>query len=319
MSVTIEMLAERISVLENQIKIINEKNLFEKTDNEIIILEKYLKKYYHKNLKGYHLTTMVDTIYMTALRCKITIKDLIKDLYNGIIDINLFRESKSGNIYKFLKNDKYKSFAERIKDITAGSNGGGANIGKGEWLISIGCGINPKTEKPYVNITKKGKGDIQYGTNEKVINAEIMKNEEMKWNGGKVSTEKMGNEVEKIFNSLTNLKGWVPFRENDKKLYSEEEVQKNNAFYWQAISNEKFEKLKDNELKEKIINMSFINVFEKSDSFIMFNDDGKFQRFYNIEEVNTYYLNKLHLLISKRGFECRANQTNPISLYCYVF
>jgi hypothetical protein len=62
----------------------------------------------------------------------------------------------------------------------------------------------------------------------------------------------------------------------------------------------------------------------------MFNDDGKFRRFCNIEDANTYYHDKLHLLKgsslkgsslkgSNRGFECRANQTNPIALYCYVF
>ncbi len=279
----------------------------------ISALEEYIKKYYNKNLKDSHLTAMVDAIYMAALRCKIDITELIKDLYNGILDIDLFFKSKSGNIYNFLKNDRYKLFAERIKDITPGSNGGMANIGKGEWLISIGGGINPKTEKPNVNIIKIGKGDLQYYINKKV------ENEEVKWNYGKVSTGESGKEVDKIFYSLTKVKEWVPFREKDKKKYNKDEIQKYNAFYWQAISGEIFEKLNDNELKQKIINMAFIKVFEKSDSFIMFNDDGKFQRFCNIKEVDMYYLDKLDLLKSTVGFECRAKQANPVSLYCHVF
>ena len=66
--------------------------------------------------------------------------------------------------------------------------------------------------------------------------------------------------------------------------------------------------------------MSFEKQFEKSDSFIMFNADGKFQRFNTIEQVTRYYSDKLQLLKgSKKGFECRAKQTNPIALYCYVF
>ena len=90
--------------------------------------------------------------------------------------------------------------------------------------------------------------------------------------------------------------------------------------YWKAISDEENKSLTDDELKQKIINMSFTKVFEKSDSFIMFNDDGKFQRFCNLEEANSYYHDKLHLLKgTKCGFECRANQSNPIALYCHVF
>ena len=125
--------------MESPTEVINPK--MESPTEIISILEEYIKKYYHKNLKDSHFTTMVDTIYMAALRCKITISELIKDLYNGIFDTNLFLKSKSG---------------------------------KGEWLISIGCGINPKTKKPNVNIIKSGEGDLQYVTNK------IVKNEEVK-------------------------------------------------------------------------------------------------------------------------------------------
>jgi len=47
----------------------------------------------------------------------------------------------------------------------------------------------------------------------------------------------------------------------------------------------------------------------------MFNNDGKFQRFFNLEEANLYYTDKL----DSAEFECRANQKNPVGLYCKVF
>lgn len=273
-------------------------------------LEEYFGEYY-PNVKGSDFTTLIESIYMAAVRNNITVPDLLKDLYKGILNKDLFYESNSGNIYDFI-NPKYRLFAERIKDITVGSNGGMANVGKGEWLISLCSGINPETGKPYVNIIKNGLGDIQY----------LDKNEEVKWNGGKVSVENAGNQVNKKFKTLIDIpdKTWVPFRVKDKKKYSEDEAERMHAKYWQAISGEENGGLTDNELKQKIINMSFIKVFEKSDSFIMFNDDGKFQRFCNVEDTNTYYRDKLPLLTgAKRGFECRAIQTNPIALRCYVF
>ena len=280
-------------------------------NDDLIQLEQYIKKYYPK-VKGSDFTTMVDIIFMAAVRYNIIILDLPNDLYQGLLHTDLFNKSNSGNIYNFIKNPKYKLFAERIKDITVGSNGGMASVGKGEWLISLCSGINPKTDKPYVNIIKNGLGDIHY----------LDKNEEVKWNGGKVSVENAGSQVNKKFNTLIDIsdKVWVPFRVKDKKKYSEEQQKLYNAVYWQSISGEENGGLTDNELKQKIINMSFIKVFEKSDSFIMFNDDGKFQRFCDVEEANMYYREKLDLLKgTKCGFECRASRTNPIALYCYVF
>ena len=280
--------------------------------NDLKQLEEYIQKYY-PNLKDSDFVTMIDIIYMSALRNNIAITVLLSDLYKGILDIDNFKTEKSGNIYEFI-DQKYRTFAERIKDITVGSNGGMANVGKGEWLITLGCGINPELDKPYVNIIKNGKGDIQYILDSKEIN------EEVKWNGGKVSVEKSGKEVTRKFNSLINIqdKTWVPFRKNINDTH--EEIKLYNAKYWQAISGEENISLTNNQLRQKIINMSFTNVFKKSDSFIMFNDDGKFHRFYNVEQANMYYSDKLEQLKgTKTGFECRASQSNPIALYCYVF
>ena len=273
-------------------------------------LEQYIKKFY-PHVNGSDFITLVDIIYMAALRNNIQIPQLLDELYKGILDIHSFNTSNNGNIYNYLKHSKFKLFASRIKDIVVGSNGGMANVGKGEWLMSLLSGINQNTDKPYVNIIKNGKGDIKY----------LDKNEEVKWNGGKVSIEKPGNHINNKFNTLITIadKKWVPFRVKDRVKYSAEELKMYNALFWKAISGDEISILTDDELKQKIISMSFSKVFEKSDSFIMFNDDGNFQRFRNIQDANMYYSDKLHLLTGKVGFECRANQTNPIALYCHVF
>jgi hypothetical protein len=274
-------------------------------------LEEYIKTYY-SNVNGDHFITLVDILYMAAVRNNIDIPILLEDMYNGILDIDKFKTANNGNIYQFIKSEKYISFAQRIKDIKVGSNGGMANVGKGEWLISLCSGINPQTEKPYVTIIKTGQGDIKYSD---------YKNEEVKWNGGKVDVGKAGNLVQQEFNMFIDIedKKWIPFRKGNKKKYTDEEINKYNAMYWKAISGKENKSLSNDELKKKIIEDSFTKVFEKSDSFIMFNDDGKFQRFCKLKEVNSYYKGKLNLLDGKCGFECRASQTNPIGLYCHVF
>ena len=284
----------------------------------IKMLEKYITTFY-PDITGSHFITLGDILYMAAVRNKIEIKTLLDNLYKGIIDIDNFRHAKNGNIYDFIK-PEWRPFAQRIKDITVGSNGGMASVGKGEWLISLGCGINPETKKPRAIILKDGHGDIKY--------TDTGENIEAKWNGGKVSGDKSGNEINRLFNNIMlnddrisfNDKTWVPFRKQDKGKYSEQEIQILNAVYWGCMSGEKNDSLSDNELMEKIIHMSFKREFEKSDKFIMFNDDGKFQRFDNVDEAVHYYKDKYHLLKgSKKGFECRAKQPNPIALYCYVF
>ena len=225
-------------------------------DNEdLTLLENYFRKYY-PHLKGSHFTTLTDIVYMAAFRNHINIKILLDDLYKGILDLE-FRRCQKGNLYAYI-NPKYKKFAERIKDITVGSNGGKANKGKGEWLISILHGIDPETNMPRVNVikgNKKRKGDLLY--------LDSNKTEEVKWNGGKVSVEKSGKEINQIFNKMIKIndKSWIPLRDNDKEKYSEEEIKTFNAVYWNAISNENISSLSDNELKMNVIIASFKKMF----------------------------------------------------------
>jgi hypothetical protein len=277
---------------------------------ELTILEDFIKRHWPR-VEGSHFETMIDILVMTTLRKQLNIPHLINDLRTGIIQESFYTEN-NGNIYYYLTDQKYKAFAERLVDIVVGGNGGMASVGKGEWLMSLCSGINPETEKPFVDIIKNGRGDLKLPD----------RTEEVKWNGGKVCVGVPGKDVQKKFNTMSGIedKEWVPFRQKDKLEYSEEQTKKNNATYWKSISGEEMDKLTDNELKLKIIIMSFEKQFKKCDSFIMFNDDGMFQRFHTIEEVTTYYSDKLHLLKgTKNGFECRAKQTNPIALYCYVF
>ena len=279
------------------------------------LLEEFIKLHW-PCVKSSHFVTMIDIIFMTTLREQLKIPDLLNDLRTGIIQESFYK-ANNGNIYDYLTHQKYKAFAERLVDILVGGNGGMASIGKGEWLMSLCSGINLETGKPYVNVMKNGRGDLKLPD----------RTEEVKWNGGKVCVGVPGKDVQKKFNTMSGIedKEWVPFRKKDKEKYTEEQRQKNNAIYWKSILGEDIDKLTDNELKLtdnelklKIIIMSFEKQFQKSDSFIMFNDDGKFQRFHTIEEVTTYYSDKLQSL-KCTSFECRAKQTNPIALYCYVF
>ena len=93
----------------------------------------------------------------------------------------------------------------------------------------------------------------------------------------------------------------------DEKTFTRHKIETFNAKYWEAISGEKYKSLTDNELKQKIINMSFKKLFEKSNTFTMFNVDGKFQRFCNSEEANSYYSDKLNFLEKNLTSSFRMN------------
>lgn len=306
-------LEQKIVDLENENLKLKKKNneLEKKPNNDLKLLKNYLHKFYRDKLNGSDFTTFAHLIFMTAMENNIDMETLIFDLEKGILDINKFRKALTGNIYDFIVT-KYRIFAERIKDIKVGSNGGMASVGKGEWLISLLSGINAETKTPNVITIKKGNGDVEYSDSKK---------EEIKWNGGKVSTEQSGKDVQEKFNKLIDItdKSWVPFREKDKKIYSIENINMYNAIYWEAIEGEKNSSLSNDDLKKRIIRKCFEKVFNKTNSFIMFNDDGKFQRFSNLEQAESYYIKNLDKVKSSNGFECRAKQTNPISLYCHVF
>lgn len=285
---------------------------------KIIEIEKYINKYYSLKKKE-DTSTMADIIIMAAMRNEIDFQELLDDMEIGILDIVRFNSTKNGNIFMDFIPSKYRDIAVRCLEIKVGSNGGMANIGKGEWLISLMSGIDPTTNTPCAKMIKNGRGDIQFKK----------KNWEIKFNGGKICCNQTpGTEVQNRFIALLKDEGilineddplakWIPFRVTDK--YSDEEKNKYNAKYYQAITKEEHDSLTDNELKKLFIDQAYKNCFNKSDTIIIFNKNGDFIRFDNIHEANEYYADKLHLLRGKNGFEIRAKQKNPPSLYCHVF
>ena len=280
-------------------------------------LEKYITKYYSLK-KESDVNTMADIIIMAIVRSGVEFRRLLHDMKKGILDIAEFNSTKNGNIYDFIP-PKYQYIAVRCLEIKVGSNGGMANIGKGEWLISLLSGIDPTTNTPCAKMIKNGRGDIQFKK----------KNWEIKFNGGKICCDQTpGTEVQNRFIALLKDEGipinkddplakWVPFRVTDK--YSDEKKNRYNAKYYQAITKEEHDSLTDNELKKLFIDQAYKNCFNKSDTIIIFNKNGDFIRFDNIHEANEYYADKLHLLRGNNGFEIRAKQKNPPSLYCHVF
>ena len=64
----------------------------ESTKNDFTQLEQYIKNHY-PNLKGSHFTTMIDIIFMAAVRNDINITVLLKELYKGVLNTYSFNSS----------------------------------------------------------------------------------------------------------------------------------------------------------------------------------------------------------------------------------
>jgi hypothetical protein len=153
----------------------------------------------------------------------------------------------------------------------------------------------------------------------------------MEW--GKINVDdKQGKEVNVIFNKLTDIddKKFVPFRTKDNKIYDEQKRSEINAKYWAAITSEPsitaqiiqtqsitapiIQTLSNDGMKKLMITRAFESLFKKTDQLLVFKENGDYVRFLNLEDVDNYYINRIH----ETTFECRANQANPIALYCKV-
>ena len=274
----------------------------ETNSGDIQLVEKYFKSNY--GLKSHHLENISDVFYMACIRTDTNIKELFDDISNEIsFRLNEFITSKEGNIFEYI-NPKYIGVAKRLVNIVVGSNGGMASIGRGEWMICILSGYCRS------KIIKKGNGDILYNNN-------IC--EELKWNGGKINvTDISGRDITKKFNNkkppYLNDNTWVPFRKIDKKKYTIETIKLCNANYWWALTDEIKTPLDDNELKILMLERAFNNVFVKSQSILIVEEDGRFIRFTKTIEALEYYKKK----ISTVKLECRAKQNNPVAIYMHV-
>mgnify|MGYP004219985003 CR=1 FL=1 len=308
-------IAENV-VTSNPNQMINETSVAEDTHSKSAIchLEKYFKT--HHKLSSCHLDAAVDSLYMACVRCNIEHDVVIKQVFTG----NSFRfydfiSSDEGNLYDFI-DIRFRDFASRLVNITAGSNGGMANIGKGERCVSILSGIDPITDKLRVTLIKNGRGDWQF---EQVW-------EEVKWNGGKINVvDDSGMTVNEIFNRLVATKqielddrNFVPFRKQNLRQHSSIDLKRLNAIYWEAISGVKLHPLCDNDLKSLMQRKAFSNLFKKSTSIIIFEEDGSFIRFTNQEDATNYYDDIINNDPDKVTFEIRTKQKNAVSMYCHI-
>ena len=281
------------------------RNKVNKKEKDLKQIEEYMNKYY-PDLKEDHVQNCLCSIYMSSFIYNIDTSDITNILKKGIIDFDKYVSSKEGNIYKFV-DQKYVKFCKYLTNTRFGGNGGNASKGKGEWMLSLCSGIDENIDKPKIQIKNnnkkdKGGGDLfYYGINE-----------EVKWNGGRISVDnKRGNEIEKEFSKKTGLKAWVPFRKKDKDI---EDKFKNNALYLNCIINSSYQELTDNELKEIFMIKALKIQFVKIQSFVVFDNEGNFIRFTSSEDSINYYKNK----INDCKFEVRANQNNPVSMYCLI-
>lgn len=277
--------------------------------NSLQRLESVLSEIY-KNKR--HLEPAADQVYMSCLRTGVDLTELLDNIQSDkIFDVENFIKASNGNIFNYIPKN-FRECVSRFVDITAGSNGGMASIGRGEFMISFASNFKFK-------ISKSGKGDLEYV----IPPIDIIINEEVKWNGGKIEVSKtQGREVYKSFISLlednneTNLiiEDFLPFRKKDKKVYNSSLIDLFNARFWQAITGEVYNTLSDVDLKKLCLQRAFDLTFTKSDSILIVNEDGEFVRFTNSDDAVEYYNSK----IDEVELEIRAIQSNPISIYLFV-
>ena len=251
---------------------------------------------------------VVNNVFMAALRGNVSIQKLLYDIENEqSFRFEEYYNANRGNIYDFVQ-PEYVSIANEIANCKAGSNGGMANIGNGEWII-------PFLAPHRVKILKNGKGDLHYNVENK--------NDEWKWNGGKIDVSGVGGtQISKQFNELCidkgiilDDKGWVPFRKKDEKKITEEVLNILNGVHWEAISGKYDGHLTGEEYKKKLLKLASDRVFEKSDILSIYEEDGRFIKFNNPEAVVNYY--EKH--IEKIRFEIRAKQLNKVAMYMCIY
>jgi len=277
--------------------------------NSLQRLESMLSEIYNNKR---HLEPAADQIYMSCLRTGVDLTELLDNIQsNKMFDVENFIEASNGNIFNYIPKN-FRECVSRFVNITAGSNGGMASIGRGEFMISFASNFKAK-------ISKSGKGDLEYVIRliDKIIN------EELKWNGGKIELSKtQGQEIYKSFISLLKdnnefnliIKDFLPFRKKDKKIYDSSTIDLLNARFWQSITGETYNSLSDVDLKKLCLQGAFDSTFTKSDRILIVNEDGEFVRFTNSDDAVEYYSNK----IDEVSLEIRANQSNPISIYLFV-
>ena len=127
---------------------------------------------------------------MGCLRNNIELDTLMNDIESGdAFQWSDFSEAESGNLSEYVAPEYYE-LANHLIDVCPGGNGGMASVGRGEFCVIFMSGFNATP-------LKNGKGDVGFPH----------KNEEVKYNGGKIMVStKQGRDVNKDFNKINTIK-----------------------------------------------------------------------------------------------------------------
>ena len=266
----------------------------------ILSFENTLNEFYNSR----HSQTAADSVFMSCMRNDVEFNQFIADLNdNKVFALDEFLIAESGTLNNFVS-PAYRSLVRPLIDVTPGGNGGMASVGRGEFIVELFSNF-------VVTPSKSGCGDYSTPTG----------NEEVKFNGGKIGfSDCQGKEVNNILNSILKeigytlkTKNFVPFRKIDRKVYTNDEIEALNGYYWKAMTGENVGSLSDDEFKMMFLSRSFDKVFSVSDSIIVFDESGEFVRFFNTEDAVDYYSTRLEDV----KLECRAKQSNPVTTYLF--
>ena len=276
-------------------------------------LDKYLQPMFGNKR---HLNDAADRVFMAAIREGADLNALL-DLIetDRAFQLTKFSRAKDGNIFDYVEKD-YRECSKHFVNIQAGSNGGMASIGRGEFFISFLSNFKVKVIK--------GNADLEY------TNKTNNKLEELKFNGGKIAVDgQRGEQVWKKMKTILSNRGklkllvgkdFVPFRKTDKKLYKPDEINYLNAVFWEALTDRKRKKLTDLQLKILCLKRAFEQGFKNFDSILIIDEDGSFVRFTNSKDAVEYYTDIIRNNRWNRDFtEFRTGQSNIVGIYLFSF
>lgn len=251
-----------------------------------------------------HLEEASDRVYMACERSGIDIDNLLDCIEDGTaFDFDNFMSQPAGNFFQFVKPELVPA-VKYFPDITAGGNGGMASIGRGEFAIAFLSNCSSK-------MITEGKGDLKHndGTYE-----------EVKFNGGKINVDnRRGEDIYKDFTRIVANRGiqikgkdFLPFRKKSIESYTQDEINRLNGYYLEALTGEDKGPISDQDLKLLFLNRAFNNLFDSVDSLLVMDTDGSYVRIKDSDTGTKYYQN---LPID---FEIRAWQANPVSMYLFT-
>ncbi len=288
-------------------------NTLERLDTKLKISHPDKKK----DSTSSHRIEAVNQVYMACVRTNTGVDYLLDSIEDGTaFDLAGFRSTPEGNIFDFVKSDLLEA-VKYFPHITAGGNGGGASIGKGEFAIAFLSNFSTMmiTERSKKE-DQQGKGDLKHsdGTYE-----------EVKCNGGKINIDNQrGEDVGKRFNQIVELKkidirkvpgtsgGFLPLWKSAGKVYSEDEIKERNGYYHEAVVGKHIGPLTNEEIKKIFVNRSFENIFKKVDHLLVMELDGTYARFSDPQVAIDYYKD-LPVKCELRNF-----QTNPSTIYLWT-